>query len=52
MCFCLIDDWVGVDPLGSGAEGDRIGGGRGLLSMGAFRAGGVKAGCSEWTCTD
>ena len=37
-----VNDWVGVDPLGSAGDG----GGRGLLTIGA---GGVKGrgGCTE-----
>ena len=42
-----MDDWVGVDPLGSAAEAGGDGGGRGLLTIGA---GGVNGrGC---TCTE
>lgn len=44
-----MNDWVGVDPLGSAAEAGGVGGGRGLLTIGA---GGVNGrGCSEKTCT-
>ena len=48
LCLLLrMDDWVGVDPLGSAAEAGGDGGGRGLLTIGA---GGVNGrGC---TCTE
>lgn len=43
-----MDDWVGIDPLGSALEVGGVGGGRGLSTIGA---GGVN-GDSECTCPD